>query len=171
MLGFISWIKINVSAVSSGIIILLLSIAIAQRGYTRLFPLLTAESKHHHVSMVTSANTDRIDSSVNNKLLQQLKLFDTATGEDISSSFRVGTMLPDDDQLINAPISTIGVRLTGILTGPDRRKAIAIIEKNQIQNSYGYEDLLPDMRSRIVRIFTDRVIIDNEGNYEALLLN
>ncbi|MFQ6292687.1 type II secretion system protein N [Yersinia enterocolitica] len=174
MLGLMSWVKINISPISSGTIILLLSVAIVQHGYTRLFPLLITEEMTHYGSMVSSMNTDKVNSadfSVNYKLLQQLKLFDTATVAEVSSSFRVGTMLPDDALLRNAPISTIDVTLRGILTSSDREKSIAIMEKNQIQNSYGNEDLLPDLKARIVRIFADRVIIDNQGNYEAVLLN
>jgi len=104
----------------------------------------------------------RLDSAA----LANLHLFKPAqaTGP---SAFRVDAIDVASPQLRNAPLSLLDARLTGVLSGP---QGIAVVEYAKRQNSYVAGDTLAD-QAKIVRIFSDRIIISRQGQYEALALH
>jgi type II secretory pathway component PulC len=99
-----------------------------------------------------------------NRLIQDIAFFNKAEGE---SPYRVGEHLPDNDTLYKAPLSKISARLTGVIDG---EKGIAIINNGGKQSSYYCGDNI-GQGLKLVKIFSDRIIIINNDHYEALILN
>jgi general secretion pathway protein C len=101
--------------------------------------------------------------------LQKLILFqDSPT---ISSLFKQGKISLDDPRLSNAPITTLKLRLKGVISSSDKNGGMAIIEENKRQNSYVIDDVLANTSATIVRTFPDRIIIKNNNKYESILLD
>ena len=89
----------------------------------------------------------------------------------LSDEWAVGPDPLPDGVLMNAPLAENAIKLTGTLAGSDCQKSIAIIEMNGIQRSYTCFDHLENNNQKIIRIFSDKVIIDNNGYYESLQIN
>lgn len=76
----------------------------------------------------------------------------------------------DAQNLQRAPISSLNVKLTGIVASPTPALSIAIIAQGNRQLSYAIGDTLPGHDARIAAIFADRVVIRYQERYEALPL-
>lgn len=76
-----------------------------------------------------------------------------------------------DDRMFNAPISGLDFHVTGILNTSRQQHSLAIVRQGQKQYSLLVGDKLPNTNAEIVRIFTDRVIINSGGKYESLRMN
>lgn len=75
-----------------------------------------------------------------------------------------------DEQLLQAPESTLPIKVTGLLSSNLDSLSIAIIQQNQQQITLSIGDVLPGTTATIVRIFPQRVIISHQGRYEALTM-
>lgn len=100
--------------------------------------------------------------------LIKLDLFSADAPKDI---YRVGHLSLEDPLFSQAPLSQLAVRLVGILNSTTPENSIAIIEQNKRQHSYTQGEALPEKKAVVVKIFADRVILDQQGYYKALLLN
>ena len=71
----------------------------------------------------------------------------------------------------NAKETRLALTLQGIVASSDPDLARAIIEAKREQAQYGVGDELPvGKRVKLAKILSDRVVIDNAGKYELLLL-
>lgn len=85
--------------------------------------------------------------------------------------FQVRTPLPDDQLLLQAPLAKVNVRIVGIVSSRNPHKAMVIIEENNQQNSHVIGDKIGNQQYEVVRILTDRIIINENGYYAALVMN
>lgn len=74
-----------------------------------------------------------------------------------------------DELLLLAPRATLNEKIVGILFSTQQSRSIAIIESGGIQKSYLLGDKISG-QFPVLRILTDRVIIDDNGFYAALFL-
>ena len=74
------------------------------------------------------------------------------------------------NDLQQAPISALKLRVTGLLASTDPSRAIAIMMKGNQQVSLGVGDNTPGGEAKIVAIFPDRLIVNYRGSNEAILL-
>lgn len=70
----------------------------------------------------------------------------------------------------NAKETRLALKLTGILASSDPEVARAIIEAKKKQDQYAVGDELPIDKVKVAKILHDRVVLDNKGRYELLML-
>lgn len=71
----------------------------------------------------------------------------------------------------NAEATRLPLLLTGIVYSTDQSLARAMIEAKQVQAQYAPGDELPvGNKVTVAKILSDRVVLDNNGNYELLRL-
>lgn len=68
------------------------------------------------------------------------------------------------------PRSRLQTRITGIVSHPDEKQSLAIIVNGGDEKSYWINDKIARTNATIVMIYPDRVIVENQGKQEALLL-
>lgn len=76
----------------------------------------------------------------------------------------------DATHLNQVPVSSLKLRLTGLLASSNPARSIAIIEKGNQQVSLSTGDTIPGYDARIVAILPDRIIVNYQGRKEAILL-
>ncbi|PJR48967.1 type II secretion system protein GspC [Klebsiella sp. H-Nf2] len=76
----------------------------------------------------------------------------------------------DATHLNQVPVSSLKLRLTGLLASSNPARSIAIIEKGNQQVSLSSGDTVPGYDARIVAILPDRIIVNYQGRKEAILL-
>lgn len=103
--------------------------------------------------------------------LIKLDLFSAGAVDAPKDIYRVGHLSLEDPLFYQAPPSQLAVRLVGILNSSTPENSIAVIEHNKRQHSYTQGEALPEKKAVVVKIFADRVIIDQQGYYKSLLLN
>ncbi|WP_186370159.1 type II secretion system protein N [Yersinia bercovieri] len=103
--------------------------------------------------------------------LRKLDLFSAEADDRSKNIYRVGYLSLEDPLLFQAPVSHLPVSLVGVLSSNIHKNSIAIIEHNKRQSPYIQGEELPDNNAVVVKIFTDRIIIDQQGYYKSLLLN
>lgn len=74
------------------------------------------------------------------------------------------------DNLEQAPVSALKLRVTGLLASTDPSRAIAIMVQGNQQVSLGVGDNTPGGEAKIVAIFPDRLIVNYRGRNEAIPL-
>jgi len=106
-------------------------------------------------------------------ILRQLTLFQPARSvvSTPTSSWQVVAFRRDDPRLRQAPLTQLPLRLVGLLSNDDCAGSVAIIEQDKHQDSYSCGEFLPGNRAEIVRIFTDRVVMSYQGNYQSLIMD
>lgn len=72
--------------------------------------------------------------------------------------------------LNQVPVSSLKLRLTGLLASSNPARSIAIIEKEKQQVSLSVGDTTPGYDARIAAILPDRIIVNYQGRQEAILL-
>jgi general secretion pathway protein C len=71
----------------------------------------------------------------------------------------------------SAKETTLNLKLQGIVASSDADLARAIIESSRKQEQYGVGDKLPvSGKVTVAKILSDRVVLDNGGKYELLML-
>lgn len=79
---------------------------------------------------------------------------------------------PTDAASLNqVPVSSLKLRLAGLLASSNPARSIAIIEKGNQQVSLSTGDPLPGYDARIAAILPDRIIVNYQGRKEAILLD
>ncbi len=71
----------------------------------------------------------------------------------------------------NAKETRLALKLQGILASDDLQAARAVIEAKKEQAQYAVGDELPIDKVKVAKILQDRVVLDNKGRYELLLLH
>jgi general secretion pathway protein C len=83
--------------------------------------------------------------------------------------FRVHGKLAGDDLLMTAPVAKLTVKVVGLLCDKDNHAGMVIIEGSGRQQSYVSGEAINDTYP-IMKIFSDRVVINENGFYAALML-
>lgn len=72
--------------------------------------------------------------------------------------------------LDNLPKIKMNLKLVGVVASTNEERSIAIIAYRNDQAIYGIDDLITGTRVKVRYILGDRVILDNNGNDETLML-
>lgn len=76
-----------------------------------------------------------------------------------------------DDEALDAKETKLRLKLLGLMRSSVETESYAIIEANNTADLYKIGQSLPvGQNIKLSRVLSDRVIIDNRGNFEALLL-
>ncbi|NVD05321.1 type II secretion system protein GspC [Vibrio sp. JPW-9-11-11] len=70
----------------------------------------------------------------------------------------------------DAPKSRLNVVLVGIVTSSNPSKSLAVIANRGQQATYGINEVIEGTRAKLVQVQADRVIIDNSGRNETIML-
>ncbi|CQH60196.1 type II secretion system protein N [Yersinia enterocolitica] len=100
-----------------------------------------------------------------------LGLFPTEAADTVKDIYRVGYLSLEDPLVLQAPLSHLPLNLVGVLSSSVHENSLAIIEQNKRQRSYIQGDELTEHNAVIVKIFPDRIILNQQGYYKSLLLN
>lgn len=98
--------------------------------------------------------------------LLQLALFGKA---DAPATKRPVASSSDRQQTM--PRTRLNLTLTGVLASDQAERSIAIIINGGEESSYGIGDLVTGTQARLQDILPDRVILDNQGQDETLMLD
>lgn len=71
---------------------------------------------------------------------------------------------------LDAPETTLNIRLVGLTASGDALRSAAIIEQGGDQQTYIIGERIANSRATVEAIFPDRVILDNNGRREALYI-
>nr|WP_283777649.1 type II secretion system protein GspC [Sansalvadorimonas sp. 2012CJ34-2] len=83
---------------------------------------------------------------------------------------QVQVQKPVPAKVTSIPRSRLPAKVTGLLAFPDSETALAIIETRGRQRSYRIGDTVDGIRAKIVSIYPDRVIVEEKGKKQALML-
>ncbi|CAI1927224.1 Cholera toxin secretion protein epsC [Serratia quinivorans] len=148
------------------IIFIVLCTTIVIRTGLNVTPLLI---KTNRTKIETGTPTLPIEKVKSTKSLPKFLLFQKELTT--STVFKEGRISLDNPILQQAPITALNLRLNGLLRSSIEENTLVIIEQNKKQHSYAIDETLANTSATIVRVFPDRVIIKNNENYEAILLN
>lgn len=70
----------------------------------------------------------------------------------------------------NAPETRLNLRLVGVVASNHAQNGLAVIEYQGSQSTYGVRETIEGTRAAVMAVFSDRVIIDNAGRDETLML-
>ncbi|WP_115717085.1 type II secretion system protein GspC [Gallaecimonas mangrovi] len=73
--------------------------------------------------------------------------------------------------VVDAPQTTLKLRLTGLVAESETGTGVAIIESQNNQMAYQVGDVIKGTSAKVQRILWDRVLLDNSGKTEALMLD
>ncbi len=143
--------------------------------FTLVFLLVSAWMLGEMVWMV-KADSNTVSSwstSLGTTKVTEPKLLDISSlrngalfGEYVESSPVV-----DTPKLANAPKTRLNLALVGVVSSTDANKNLAVIANKGAQATYGVNEVIEGTRARLKAVFTDRVIIDNTGRDETLMLD
>lgn len=103
---------------------------------------------------------------------------DSAIGIDISelqNSHLFGELnqtapVVEQPKLQDAPKSRLNVVLVGTVVSSNAGKSLAVIANRGRQATYGINEVIEGTRAKLVQVQADRVIIDNSGRNETVML-
>ncbi len=70
----------------------------------------------------------------------------------------------------DAPKSRLNVILVGVVTTTSPEKGLAVIANRGSQTTYGINEVIEGTRAKLKAVLADRVIIDNQGRDETVML-
>ncbi|WP_372075239.1 type II secretion system protein GspC [Vibrio amylolyticus] len=70
----------------------------------------------------------------------------------------------------DAPKTRLNLSLVGVVASSDDNKSLAVIANRGNQSTYGINEQIEGTRAQLKAVFSDRVIIDNSGRDETLML-
>ncbi len=70
----------------------------------------------------------------------------------------------------DAPKSRLNVVLVGVVTSSNPNKSLAVIANRGQQATYGINEVIEGTRAKLVQVQSDRVIVDNSGRNETIML-
>lgn len=73
-------------------------------------------------------------------------------------------------KLEDAPKSRLNIIVVGVVTSTNPEKNLAVIAKNNQQATYGIDEVIEGTRVKLVQVQSDRIIIENAGRNETLML-
>lgn len=103
---------------------------------------------------------------------------DSAVGIDISelqNSHLFGELnqaapVVEQPKLQDAPKSRLNVVLVGAVTSSNPEKSLAVIANRGRQATYGINEVIEGTRAKLIQVQSDRVIIENAGRNETVML-
>jgi general secretion pathway protein C len=112
----------------------------------------------------TSSMTATRPASVQLNELLQHALFGTLQAEPVASTSAVA--------ITEAPKTQLNVKLTGLVAVPNRPDAgSAIIEYRGAETTYAVGDTLDGTRAKLYQVLEDRVLLEQNGRFETLMLD
>ncbi|MEZ8101311.1 type II secretion system protein GspC [Vibrio bivalvicida] len=109
------------------------------------------------VVKVGSDSSSRIDISE----LQNSNLF---------GKYQTNAPVVEQPKVQDAPKSRLNVVLVGVVTSSNPDKSLAVIANRGQQATYGLNEVIEGTRAKLIQVQSDRVIIDNSGRNETVML-
>ncbi|NIY93573.1 type II secretion system protein GspC [Vibrio diazotrophicus] len=81
------------------------------------------------------------------------------------------TPVVDTPQVVDAPKTRLNLVLVGVVASSEVNKNLAVIANRGAQSTYGINEVIEGTRAKLKAVFADRVIIDNSGRDETLMLD
>lgn len=81
------------------------------------------------------------------------------------------TPVVDTPKVVDAPKTRLNLVLVGVVASSDVDKNLAVIANRGAQSTYGINEVIEGTRAKLKAVFADRVIIDNSGRDETLMLD
>lgn len=104
-----------------------------------------------------SGSSSRIDISE----LQNSNLF---------GKYQTNAPVVEQPKVQDAPKSRLNVVLVGVVTSSNPDKSLAVIANRGQQATYGLNEVIEGTRAKLIQVQSDRVIIDNSGRNETVML-
>ncbi len=76
----------------------------------------------------------------------------------------------EEPKSIDAPKTRLNVTLVGVVSSSDPEKSLAVIANKGAQETLGVNELISGTRAKLISVLPDRIIIDNGGRDEVLML-
>ncbi len=73
-------------------------------------------------------------------------------------------------KVVDAPKTRLNLTLVGVVASNDASKNLAVIANRGSQATYGINEIIDGTRAKLKAVLPDRVIIDNSGRDETLML-
>lgn len=89
---------------------------------------------------------------------------------DIFGQYQNSVPVIKQPKVQDAPKSRLNVVLVGIVTSTEANKSLAVIANRGQQATYGLNEVIEGTRAKLIQVQTDRVIIDNSGRNETIML-
>ncbi len=77
---------------------------------------------------------------------------------------------PVTETISEVPETELNLELAGVVATSDKEKSLAVIANQGKQNTYGLGEVIDGTRASLKAVYPDRVIIDNRGRDETLML-
>jgi general secretion pathway protein C len=74
------------------------------------------------------------------------------------------------EQVVEAPKTSLSLVLVGVVSSSDSSRSLAVIANRGSQETYGIGEDITGTRARLRNVLKDRVIIENQGRNETLML-
>ena len=146
------------------ILVLLLASQLASLSWLMIDAWLSSDSDQRTVQSVAVKPSSLSQYEPSFEALQSVHLF----GKPAPEQGGEAALETVDIQAI--PVSRLRVKVTGLVAHPEPAKALVVIDNAGQQNTYRIGDEIDRSSATIENIFPDRVIINNRGKLEAILL-
>ena len=84
--------------------------------------------------------------------------------------YQVDAPVVEKPKVQDAPKSRLNVVLVGVVTSSEQNKSLAVIANRGKQATYGIGEVIAGTRAKLVQVHADRVIVDNSGRDETVML-
>nr|WP_241809036.1 type II secretion system protein GspC [Vibrio ordalii] len=108
------------------------------------------------------ASTPNAVRSLDLSSLQQVSLFGRYSEQKVEAAQPV---------VKDAPKTSLSLLLVGVVASNEPSKSLAVIANRGSQATYGVNEVIEGTRVKLKAVFNDRVIIDNSGRDETLMLD
>ena len=142
------------------ILLVVYLIAYAAEIVWRIVP--APEQSTTQISQTATASNASGKTQVNINAIKQLKLFGDPQAVEVVEEAPV---------IESAPETKLNLTLTGLVASTTETEGAAIIEHKSEQNTYGRGDKVDDTSVIVKEVKRDRIIIDNNGRFETLMLD
>ncbi len=78
--------------------------------------------------------------------------------------------VPVIQKVVDAPKTRLNLVLAGVVASNEAAKNLAVISNRGEQSTYGLNEMIDNTRVKLKAVFVDRVIIENSGRDETLML-
>lgn len=102
---------------------------------------------------------------------QQAQLTDFSNYHWFGKAGEQPKVAPKPQQVSDAPKTRLKLVLTGVVANDDPSQSMAIIEYQSNQDTYVIDQKISSTRASVVEIHADRVILNNSGKHETLMLD
>ncbi|MCG9685352.1 type II secretion system protein GspC [Vibrio tubiashii] len=146
--------------ISYVVMMLLLTVSAWIGGQMLWQPWSTSSVSQWQPSGVVSAGSSS-SSQLDISELQNSNLF---------GKYRESAPVVEQPKVQDAPKSRLNVVLVGVVTSSNPEKSLAVIANRGQQATYGINEVIEGTRAKLVQVQPDRVIIDNSGRNETVML-